>query len=497
MSVSAWELAARLFEAPPRPHSTPGDLARSIDARVRQTPALDLIDAALVDAYDTSDGRLVISMPPQEGKSQRASRWFPLWVLEQNPDTRIGVVSYELGAARRLSRQVRDDVVMNPHLGLRVRDDLAAQHEWGLAGHDGGIYAAGIGGALTGRPIDLLIVDDPFKDRVEADSPTYRQRAWDWWTDVGGPRLAPGATVVVIQTRWHEDDLVGKLLTAEDGRIWRVVNIPAQADHDPAKGQTDPLGRAPGEYMLSARGRTTAQWEAIKTRSGSRTWAALYQGRPAPADGDIWLRSWWRTYTTPLWIRRPNGAMWVPRADGGGIVLQSWDMAFKDTKGSDYVCGQVWFTDGVEAYLLDQVHARLGFTETAKAVVQLSAKWPQAALKLVEDKANGPAVISMLRKRVPGLVAEEPLGSKVARAAAVSPFIEAGNVHLPDPSLAPWVGGFIDEAAAFPNGAHDDQVDAASQGLARALLTPLLHGSGTVTSDDFDDDVAGYRITDY
>ncbi|MCA0332286.1 MAG: terminase family protein, partial [Actinobacteria bacterium] len=195
MSVSAWELAARLFEAAPRPHSTPGDLARSIDTRVRQTPALDLIDAALVDAYDTPDGRLVISMPPQEGKSQRASRWFPLWVLEQNPDTRIGVVSYELGAARRLSRAVRDDIVMNPHLGLRIRDDLAAQHEWGLEGHDGGIYAAGIGGALTGRPIDLLIVDDPFKDRVEAESATYRQRAWDWWTDVGAPRLAPGATV--------------------------------------------------------------------------------------------------------------------------------------------------------------------------------------------------------------------------------------------------------------------------------------------------------------
>lgn len=492
MTLTAWERAAQAFETPRRRWPTPGALAQHLDPRVRQTPALDLIDTALVEAFDTPDGRLVIAMPPQEGKSQRTSRWFPLWVLEQNPDTRIGVVSYELGAARRWGRTIRDDIVMNPHLGLRIRDDLAAQHEWQLDGHDGGVYAAGIGGAMTGRPIDLLIIDDPFKDRVEADSPTYRRRAWDWWTDVGGPRLAPGATTVLIQTRWHEDDLAGKLLTAEDAATWRVLSIPAQAETD-----DDPLGRKPGEFMISARGRTPAQWEAIKVRSGSRTWAALYQQRPSPAAGDVWQRDWWQTYTTPLAIRRADGSHWVPRADGGGIVIQSWDMAFKDTKSSDFVVGQVWFTDGISAYLLDQVHARMGFVDTVKAVVQMSAKWPQAALKLVEDKANGTAVINMLRRKVPGLIPEEPMGSKVARAAAVSPFIEAGNVHLPAPDLAPWVGEFIEEAAAFPNGAHDDQVDAASQALTRLLLTPMLTGQTVVTAGDLDDDIDTYRISDY
>ena len=497
MSLTAWEHAARAFEPKQRPYPTPGALAQSIDPRVVQTHALDLIDQALVDAYDTPDGRLVISMPPQEGKSQRGSRWFPLWALTENPDLRIGVVSFELGMARRWGRTIRDDVVMNPQLGLKVREDLAAQHEWQLAGHDGGVYAAGIGGALTGRPLDLLIVDDPFKDRVEADSKVYRERAWSWWTDVGGPRLAPGASVVVIQTRWHEDDLAGKLLAAEDGHLWRVLNIPAQADHVPAKGETDPLGRDPGVFLESARGRTAAQWEAIKVRSGSRTWAALYQGRPSPAAGDVWERGWWQEYRTPLWIQRPNGTRFVPRADGGGVVIQSWDMTFKDTKASDYVVGQVWFTDGIDAYLLDQVRARMAFPATVKAVVELSARWPQAVLKLVEDKANGPAVIAALRRRVPGLVAEEPHGSKESRAAAVAPFIEAGNVHLPSPELAPWVAEFLEETAAFPNGAHDDQVDAASQGLTRLLLTPLLAGDTIVTTDDFDDGGGDYRISNY
>lgn len=484
MTVSAWEHAARQFETPARTWPTPGALAQHLDPRVRQTPALELIDTELVTAADTPDGRLLLSMPPQEGKSQRASRWFPLWVLQQNPDTRIGIVSYELGAARRWGRVIRDDITMNPSLGLRIRNDLAAQHEWQLAGHDGGVYAAGIGGALTGRPLDLLIVDDPFKDRVEADSPTYRQRAWDWWTDVGGPRLAPGATVIVIQTRWHEKDLTGRLIAAEDGHVWRVVNIPAQADHDPAKGETDPLGREPGEYMTSARGRTVKQWEAIKVRSGARTWGALYQGRPSPAEGDIWLRSWWQQYTDPQWIERPDGSRWIP---GDVEVIATWDMAFKDTKSSDYVVGQVLARRGNQVIVVDQVRDRLDFTATVRAVQALAARWPQAVAKLVEDKANGTAVINALRRSVSGLIPVEPDGSKVARASAVAPFIEAGQVWLPDPTLpgCAWAADLIDEAAAFPNGAHDDQVDALSQGLNRLLLSPLLAGGDVYEPDEF------------
>ena len=427
--------------------------------------------------------------------SQRISRRFPLWVLTQRPDTRIAIASYELGVARRWGRVIRDDIYTHGHLlGLRVRDDLAAQHEWQLEGHEGGVYSVGIGGALTGRPVDLLVIDDPIKDRVQADSPTYRERVWDWWLEVGSTRLAPGAPVVLVLTRWHEDDLAGRLLAAEDGHLWRVVNIPAQADHDPAKGETDPLGRAPGEYLISARGRTPEQWEAIKIRSGSRTWAALYQGRPAPAEGDVFKRGWWRFYTQPRWAVRADGAHLVTGADE---VIQSWDMTFKDGTGSDYVVGQVWGRWGIQVYLLDQVRARMTFTEARSAVRELAAKWPQAVLKLVEDKANGPAVINSLSRTVPGLVPEEPHGSKLARASAIAPFVEAGQVWLPAPEIAPWVGDLVEECAAFPNAQHDDQVDAMSQALNRLLLSPLLAGDLVVDMADLDEELEEFEISPY
>jgi predicted phage terminase large subunit-like protein len=484
-----------MFEPPSRRWATPGELARHLDPKTRQTPMLDLLDEELVRLFDVPDGRLVVSVAPQEGKSQRTSRRFPLWALTQKPDTRIAIASYEHGVARRWGRAIRDDILVNgAELGLSVRDDLSAQHEWQLVGHEGGVYAAGIGGALTGRPVDLMIIDDPIKDRAQADSPTYRERAWDWWTDVAATRLAPGAPAVLILTRWHEDDLAGRLLAAEDGHLWRVVNIPAQADHDPNKGETDPLGREPGEYLQSARGRTREQWEAIKVRSGSRTWASLYQGRPAPAAGDIFLREWWREYTSPRWIERPDGSYWAPNADE---VAMSWDMAFKDTDGSDYVVGQVWARYGLELFLLDQVHDRLSFTATCAALREMAAKWPQATLKLVEDKANGTAVINSLSRQVPGLIPVEPDGSKEARARAVTPFIEAGSIYLPAPEVCPWVGDFIQEHSGFPNGAHDDQVDAATQAINRMLLAPILAGTLIFGADELDDDVNGYRISDY
>ena len=455
MTTASHDIATailRILQPPARRWATPGQLAAHLDRTTVQTPALDLIDAELVHAADTPDSRLIISMPPQEGKSQRTSRRFPHWLLNHNPDTRIAIASYEHGVARRWGRAIRDDITSHPELGLRIRDDLAAQHEWQLSGHDGGVYSVGIGAALTGRPVDCLIIDDPIKDRLQADSKTYRDRVWDWWLEVGATRLAPGAPVVLILTRWHEDDLAGRLLAAEDGHLWRVVNIPAQAED-----ASDPLGRQPGEYMASARRRTTAQWEAIKTRSGSRTWSALYQGRPSPPEGGMLQRTWWRYWTTP------------PPLDG--LLVQSWDLAFKSTSSSDFVVGQVWLKRDADCYLLDQVRGRWTFTETCQQIIGLSERWPQALAKYVEDKANGPAVIDALTRTVPGLIPVNPEGGKQARAAAVSPLIEAGNVWLPHPDQHRWVADLVEEAAAFPNASHDDQVDALTQALTRLQIT--------------------------
>lgn len=491
MPLTIWQAAQRRFDVsrPERIWPTPGAMAQALDPLTRQTPALQLIDQALVDLTATPDGRLIIVMPPQEGKSQRVSRRFPTWVLAGQPNTRIAIASYEHSVARRWGRLIRDDI--NAHatqLQMRVRRDLSAQSEWQLSGYQGGVYAVGIGGALTGRPVDLLVIDDPIKDRKQADSEVYRDAVWDWWTDVGSTRLAPGAPVALILTRWHEDDLAGRLLKAEDGHLWKVLRIPAEADHDPAAGETDPLDRQPGEFMTSARGRTAEQWKAKRVSVGSRSWQALYQGRPSSPEGTMFKRDDWATYDRPLWLVRDDGSRYVTHYDE---LLISWDMTFKDTKGTDLVVGQVWMRRGADAYLLDQVRDRMDFVRTLREFRGLAARWPQAVLKLVEDKANGPAVISMLGRKVPGIVPEEPQGSKEARAAAVSPLQEAHNVWIPDPELAPWVDDFIEECAGFPTAAHDDQVDTMSQALNRLILQPLLEGD-VFGEDDLDEELAGY-----
>lgn len=479
---------------------TPGDLARTIDpARMEpvtgrmvgtvQTPALDLIDAAIVETLSTPDGRLIITMPPQEGKSMRAGIITPIWALTRDKNLRIAVGSYGQRLANRNGRAIRDRIAAHPELGLSIAHDNGSISEWKLAGHDGGVYAVGRGGAITGQPVDLLIIDDPIKDRQEADSLVIRDNCWDWWTDSLSTRLAPGAAVILIQTRWHHDDLAGRLTAAEDGHVWRVVNIPAQADHQPAKGQADVLGRDVGEWLTSARGRTAGQWQATKVRVGSRTWASLYQGRPTAIEGGMVKRHWWKYYDQPQWVELDDGSR---RTIGMDQVIISADLTFKGDDSSDYVAIGVWGRRGPQAFLLDQIRGHFDFPETTRRLEAICARWPEALLKLIEDKANGPAVIASLRQKIPGLVGEIPQGGKEARVAAVSPLIEAGGTLLPAAKLAPWVEGYVDEWAAFPNGAHDDQVDQSTQALNRLILQPLLDNE-----QHEDDPTEGFTIVNY
>lgn len=481
---------------PTKTWQTPGELARDLDPTTRQTPALDAIDAALVDVDAGRCDRLIITMPPQEGKTTRVKVGV-LWMLIRNKRRRIAAVSYGKDLAVEFGRDVRSWITSSTgveggvDLGVRVARDNGSVSSWTLDGHRGGLRSVGLGGGITGRPADVMVIDDPIKNREEADSEVYRAKVQRYWTGTLSTRLAPGAPVIVILTRWHEDDLAGWLLKRPDGHRWRVLNIPAQADHDPNAGETDVLGREPGQYMLSARidertgqPRTAEDWEQIKVQVGSQDWEALYQGHPSPPEGNMIHRTWWQYFQIAPWIEEPNGARTVLGYDD---LLMSWDLTFKDTKASDYVVGQVWMRRGADHYLLDQVRGRWAFPETCRQIVALAARWPQALLKLVEDKANGPAVMAALRSTVPGLVPEEPQGSKVARLSAVSPLIEAGNVWLPDPERvdAPWVGAYVDELAAFPTGRHDDQVDATSQALNRLQLQPLVSDSRLVQPAEY------------
>lgn len=500
MTVSMWETVAQAFEKPKAKWDTPGELAKALDPRTQQTKAMDVIDDALVWAWNTPDARLMIAMSPQMGKSQRAVRRYATWALMQNPETRITICSYNSDTARRWGRTIRDDIQEHGNqLDLKIRNDVASQSEWILEGHEGGVFTAGVGASLTGRPSELMIVDDPVKGREDADSERYQERNWDWWREVAMTRLAPGAPVILIQTRWSVDDLAGKALKKENGgEDWRVVSIPAQADHRPELGEVDPLGREPGEWMETTRGMTEAQWERRKRDTGPRSWAALYQQKPTPDEGGIFPREW-ATYSEPMWIVKDDGTHWIPGADREDHeLLMSGDLTFSDSKNSDYVALQVWLRVGHKAYLLDQIRKRMNFNDTCAAILGMRAKWPQVVATLIENAANGPAVINALQKQIYGLIPVEPLGSKSARASAVSPLAFSKDIVLPTAELLPNVEDLREELVNFPS-KHDDTVDALSQAVNQLLLHRIDGATDDIVQpDEYDQlETDGYYLSPY
>jgi hypothetical protein len=277
---------------------TPADLAARFDTTFVRTPAVDLVSDRLRAVARTRDGRLVLSVPPQEMKTT-SLRWLCLWLLVDDPDRRIVFASYAAGLARTSGRIIRSLVeTFGDQVGLSLDRSHADAADWQIADHLGGLLAVGVGSSLTGRPSDVMIIDDPLRNQKDAMSSAVLPALHEWWESVARTRLAPGAPVVVVQTRWVEDDLAGRL----SGQGWPAVNIPAQAD-----GQTpDALNRPVGEYLESTRGRTAADWAKIRQDVGERTWAALYQGRPAPLEGGVFQRSWFDTWRVD---RLPAGCL--------------------------------------------------------------------------------------------------------------------------------------------------------------------------------------------
>jgi predicted phage terminase large subunit-like protein len=291
--------------------------------------------------------------------------------------------------------------------------------------------------------------------------------------------------LVSHNTRWHEDDLAGRLLAeqARGGDRWRVLELPARGE--------DGAALWPEKHDRAA-------LEQVERVVGPYAWQALYQQRPAPAEGSV-LKDWWWRYwcwegqedtLPPVRVRTPEGEQLIRARQipaGFDIELQSWDMAFKDTKSSAYVVGQVWGRERADFYLRDQVREKMDFVATQAAVRETTRLWPRALLKLVEDKANGPAIIASLNEEIAGFDAVEPRGSKESRMQAVAPAIASGHVYIPHPAIAPWVPGFLAECAVAPYGRYMDQVDTMSQALDRlahsALAAPVdRHGSIPIVS---------------
>ena len=525
---NAFEIAAEYWDPPPdsdEDRALALDCARDLRVLIREAwpilePARPFVPSWHIDcvaehlmAVSAGDiPRLIVNQPPRTTKSLTTAVCWPAWEWLEHPSVRWLFASYAQDFAQRdsmkmrrliRSRGGRTDGGLFERRGYQGVLRLLGQ-TWQLAADQdaknlyettetGMRMATSVGGVATGEGGDRVVVDDPINAK-QARSPAHRLAANRWWDETMTTRFndASAAAVIVMQ-RLHEQDLTGHLLERDSG--WYHLCLPAEyvPAHPftyPAKA-TLPSGRAIDGDPRTERGQLldpvrldAGTLEQRRQDLGTFAFSGQYQQQPAPEGGGMFKRAWWQ--------RR-----WSPGFDkllehGFDRVLQSWDMRFSDSQkaSTSYVVGQVWGIHGLDCYLLAQIRGRFGFTDTLHVVRALTKFEPRAVYKLVEKKANGEAVIDALRREIQGLIAIEPEGGKDVRAAAVSPRAERGEIVLPIAETIPCpefyldehgdrhdlvpttVADWINEAATFPAGAYDDQVDAFSQAITWANPRP-------------------------
>lgn len=420
----------------------------------------------LQEIVDGKQKHLILELPPQHGKSMVVTETFPSYYLMKHSEHSVMVTSYAEDMYKRFAKKGRMHFAdfANMLFGLHIGQSTSNMFD--IAGHRGEAYYTSIHGGGTGRPANLLIIDDPIKDASEANSQTVKDGIWDEWTSTFSTRLQRNASVIVIMTRWQQDDLAGRLLRQNDFD-WEEIKFPAIAT------ENDVLGRKYGE-ALNPKLHPVNDLLRQKANIGTRKFEALYQQSPTVEGGNIFKREWIKFYV-------PTKAMQVKLGltDKDAVVMQrhmdesvqAWDATFKSKENDDFVAGQTWSRRGANAFLLPNwCHKRLSFTETLNAIRTMSRTYPQAVAKLVEDKANGPAIIDVLRHEIPGIMPVSPgADSKEARAASVSPYFEAGQIYVPHPAWIPEVEDMIEEWVGFPNMAHDDNVDAMVYAVRKLL----------------------------
>lgn len=396
--------------------------------------------------------KLAITLPPRHGKSCLAER-LAAWHLAHDSSARVVFTSYNAELASDRSTETRKCFTSKPyqtaypHLSLdpetRQKIHWKVQDSQGWGG--GSVYGVGVRGGITGKGVDLLIIDDPLKGWKDATSAAAKRESWEQYQADISTRLQPGAGQILIQTRWAADDLWGRIMQVQ-GDAWEVIHIPAIATEDDEyrkKGEALHPERYPLEFL-----------EAQRALMGPRKFNALYQGSPIAEEVSIWRRSAFGLYTEPPGPRDIVSCITSTDATFGGKSSQaSWttSQCWAKTKHGDF-------------YLIDEVRGRWSFPEMLANLKRFIERHRHIAKRhLIEKAAYGGAILETLKREIPGMYAVRPDGSKIARAEAVSPLIERGCVYLPQ--RARWLTDFLDECAAFPTGAANDRVDAASQGL--------------------------------
>lgn len=432
----------------------PATLAQHLTrGRYAIPPHVDLLSRAVVETVERG-GRLLVQMPPRHSKSETCSVWTPVWFLNRWPERHVMLASYEADFAASFGRRTRNAIEQHrDELLVSLSEDSTAANRWHTP-EGGGMVTAGVGGPLTGKGAHLLLVDDPHKNAEEAYSEAQQTRLWEWWTSTALTRLEPGAAVIVIQTRWHEGDLAGRILRHE-GAAWRVLRLPAIADGP------DEIGRLQGEALWPARYDVEALHQ-IRRSVGSRVWAAGYQQAPVADSGAVFKREWLAHRYT--WL--PDGIVALPGAPPvHWTALRRFatvDLALSTKTSADYSVMAVFgATDDHRLVLLDLDRARREGPDHVPALQRAVSRW-RLPVVWIEKAGIGLGVVQEASRAGVPVRQLEADRDKLARALAATPLLERGGLLLPE--QAPWVADVEAELLGFPTWRHDDVVDVIAYG---------------------------------
>lgn len=451
MSASAWAaLSPSEQEAFVEAHRTPDALAHLItNGKQLRPPHLRHLGSLLASEIAKGGARIAVTMPPRHGKSEECSWWLPVWFLALAPEQRIILSCYGADFAAEWGRRVRNTIESDfpsGYLDWTIADDSAAANRWHTS-KGGGMYSVGYGGPMTGRGANLLIIDDPIKNEKDALSEVCRENNWRWWQQTALTRLEPGGSVVIIHTRWHEDDLLGRILAREKD-AWTVVNFPAIAE------SSDMLGRQAGGALWPERYDERALEIIRKGRNGfggvgEYAWSALYQQRPTPAGGGMFKRGDFEIVDGP-----PTG----------GVLLRvrAWDLAASTSELAKQTAGVLLsITNEGLGYIEHVVSGQWEPGERDRIVVQTAKADGRDTKVLIEKEpgSGGIAQISTLQRALFGYAVEavDATGRKEVRAGPAASSVAQRRIRL---VRGDWNAPFLDEAQAFPNGVFLDRIDA-------------------------------------
>lgn len=463
------------------------------DYRDRDGRHLDLLDETLMRVSNGELKRVIVTMPPRHGKSERVSKKFPAWHIGRNPGDEIILASYSVDLSRGFSRIARDTLTANLSVfDVKVDPNNQSAESWGTEGHRGGCTAAGVGGPITGKGARIAIIDDPVKNAEEANSEVMREKVWEWYQSTLYTRLTPDGRIIVVMTRWHEDDLVGRLLKKERDEIkegthvgerWTVINFPALAEDN------DYLGRQPGEPLWPEFGFDAKRLEQIKSDVGSYVFNALYQQRPSAAGGTIFKREYFQYFREEIIYNQPYIIVGNKRYDKHKLwSFQTVDTANSEKTINDPFVVSTWYVTPERDLLLYDVYRTYITGPDQKPLMKEQRLRYRTRFQAIEDKTFGTNLIQEMKREGMTVRAVKVDKDKVTRSLVIAARYESGKVWHREG--AHWLTDYEDELLSFPRGKHDDQVDTASMAgeIVHTLPPVTMEERKASRMDRFDND---------